>query len=323
VNYLSKKQIDLLLQPIHRKRVLQRDGMSYVEGYDIRAELNRVFGFGRWSEEVLDQALICETQVKTKTYADKKTGEQRGGKDAWYVVYRTRLRLAIDAPDGTRLASYDGSHVGESTHPVRGEAHGNALTNSETYALKRCAQNLGDQFGLSLYNKGSLEKVVRWTLVTAPEDGKPAAVNTDDVLQVSAEQPQQAVPDGSEWEGEAPLDDRAEAAQAIADEASLAHAVSEVSRLHAKAADNDLLAHRIRNPATGGDGPLGTYLTWRRRLLSSEAKALAELRKAGEAAGLEGDVLDARVQELVGAGIEDATVAQMKEAAAKLAGAAS
>ena len=188
MTYLNEEQVKLLLRPIHPRRVLQRDGMSYVEGYDIRAELNRAFGFGRWSAEVLDQAVICENPVKTKTYTNPKTGEVKGGKDAWYVVYRTRLRLTVHAPDGTELAFYDGSHVGESTHPVLGDAHGNALTNSETYALRRCAINLGDQFGLSLYNKGSLDAIVRWTLVK-PEAGTEAAgtTDTDDVPQVSAE----------------------------------------------------------------------------------------------------------------------------------------
>ena len=186
MTYFTEEQVQLLLKPIHPRRVLQRDGMSYVEGFDIRAELTRVFGFGRWSSEVLDQALICETEVTTKTYTDKY-GNEKGGKPAWYVVYRSRVRLTIHAPDGTLVTFHDGSHVGESTHPVHGEAHGNALTNSETYALRRAAINLGDQFGLSLYNKGSLDAIVRWTLVR-PDAGAPEA-NTEDVPQISAEEP--------------------------------------------------------------------------------------------------------------------------------------
>lgn len=174
--YLSTKQVDLLLQPIHPKRVTRRDdnGMAHVEGYDIRAELNRVFGFGRWDAEVTEQSMLCEKQVKTS----------KGG-DAWNVVYRTRVRLTVKAPDGTLLSVQEATHVGESTHPSYGEAHGNAVTNSETYALRRCAINWGDQFGLSLYNKGSLAKVVRWTLVR-PEAAD--QVDTDDVPDVNAEQ---------------------------------------------------------------------------------------------------------------------------------------
>jgi Rad52/22 family double-strand break repair protein len=186
VTYFSDEQVKLLLTRIHPNRVLVRDGMSYVEGYDIRAELTRIFGFGRWSSELLDQEVICETEVTTKTYTDKY-GKEKGGKPAWYVVYRSRVRLTVFAPDGTMVTFHDGSHVGESTHPVRGEAHGNALTNSETYALRRAAINLGDQFGLSLYNKGSMDAIVRWTLVRPEAGAETGATDTDDVPQVSAE----------------------------------------------------------------------------------------------------------------------------------------
>jgi len=175
VSYFSDEQIELLLKPIHPNRVAVTRGLSYVEGYDIRAELTRVCGFGSWSEETLDQQLICENETQTS-----------GGKKAWYVVYRTRVRLYVCAPDGSPVCNFDGAHVGESTHPVRGEAHGNALTNSQTYALRRCAINLGDQFGLSLYNKGSQEAIIRWTLVrpeTTPAD-------TDDVPVITPEAPE-------------------------------------------------------------------------------------------------------------------------------------
>lgn len=168
--YLSGKQVEQLLRPIKATRVLSRDGMAYVEGYDVVAHLNRVFGFGRWSSEVVTQTLICEEAVQTKA-----------GKPAWYVVYRSVVKLTVCAPDGTTLATYTEGHVGESTHPVRGEAHGNAVTNSETYALKRSARMLGDQFGLSLYAKGSTAPVVRGTLVHPdPEADNPEALPAAD-----------------------------------------------------------------------------------------------------------------------------------------------
>jgi len=183
MTYLSDEQVSLLLKPIHPNRVLSLKGLSYVAGHDIRAELNRIFGFARWSEETLDQVLICENETTTS----------KGGK-AWYVVYRTRVRLTVHAPDGTYLTFYDGAHAGESTHPIRGEAHGNALTNSQTYALKRAAHNLGDQFGLSLYNKGSMDAIVRWTLVR-PES---VAADTEDVPVVSPEGPEFAMEEAAE-----------------------------------------------------------------------------------------------------------------------------
>jgi hypothetical protein len=174
-SYLSDKQVDLLLKPVHPRRVGRHPftGMSHMEGFDIRAELNRVFGFGRWDVEVTEQVLLREVQTTTS----------KGG-DAWNVVYRTRVRLTVRTPDGASLSVQEATHIGESTVPAYGDAHGNAVTNSETYALRRCCINFGDQFGLSLYNKGSLSAVVRWTLVR-PEAGD---VDTDDVPEVNAEE---------------------------------------------------------------------------------------------------------------------------------------
>ena len=192
MTYFTEEQVKLLLARIHPDRVFKRDGNSYVAGCDIRAELTRIFGFGRWSSEVLDQALLTEKQVKTKK-----------GADAWYVLYRSRIRLTVHAPDGTLVAFHDGSHVGASTHPDFGEAHGNALTNSETYALRRAAINLGDQFGLSLYNGGSLDPLVRWTLVKPEAAAAEAAkIDTNNVPKVSAEDSDSS-PAGSDEEQDA------------------------------------------------------------------------------------------------------------------------
>src|SRR5206468_12576286 len=49
--------------------------------------------------------------------------------------------------------------------PDYGDAHDFAAKNAVSYALKRCATDLGDQFGLSLYNKGQLAPLVAGTLV--------------------------------------------------------------------------------------------------------------------------------------------------------------
>jgi hypothetical protein len=40
-----------------------------------------------------------------------------------------------------------------------------ALKTASSDAMKRCAINLGDQFGLGLYDNGSLEPIVKATLV--------------------------------------------------------------------------------------------------------------------------------------------------------------
>lgn len=153
-SYLTTEQIDRLLAPINPRRVLARDGMAYVAAHDVKAHLTRIFGFGRWSSEVVSQDLVFE-----------EAKQMKNGKDGWYVCYRTVVRLTVCAPDGTVLAVYTEGHVGDNTGPTRGDVHGNAIANSESYALKRCAAMLGDQFGLSLYEKGSKQAFVKGTLV--------------------------------------------------------------------------------------------------------------------------------------------------------------
>ena len=74
--------------------------------------------------------------------------------------------------------------------PSRGDAHDFAIKNADSYALKRAAKDLGDQFGLSLYNKGSLEPVVRTSVAygdtTITQAPTPQSMGNDEREQVDA-----------------------------------------------------------------------------------------------------------------------------------------
>ena len=182
--YLSQQQVDTLLRGIKPSRVLHLDGMSHLAAYDVRAHLNRVFGFGRWSADVLDVTQLYEHPTETKNK-----------KPAFAVAYRATVRLSVCSPDGTPLATYTECAVGDSIMPdfKRGDCHDMAIKTAESQALKRCATNLGDQFGLSLYRNGSAEPVVTVTLVGQAEnpEGQP---DTPDV----EEQAPDVVPE-QEW----------------------------------------------------------------------------------------------------------------------------
>ena len=163
--YLTPGQVEQLLRPINAKRVAVLDGMSHLEAYDVRAHLNRVFGFARWSEELVEMVELFAIETTTKA-----------GKPAVNVGYRATVRLTVCAPDGTTLAVYTEAAAGDSTMPTfkRGDAYDMAMKTAESQALKRCATNLGDQFGLSLYRKGSTDALVMGTLVGMPA-GAPEA----------------------------------------------------------------------------------------------------------------------------------------------------
>ena len=54
-----------------------------------------------------------------------------------------------------------------------GDAHDMALKTAESGALKRAATNLGDQFGLSLYNDGSMLPLVKRVVGYNSAEGQP------------------------------------------------------------------------------------------------------------------------------------------------------
>lgn len=172
---LTSRQREVLLRDLHPSRVAHvraAGGMmlSHLEAWDVRAHLNRIFGFGGWDETDtgLGTVLLYETETTPGT-------ESRGAARArWSVAYRATRRLTVRDADGCPLCRYEATAVGESTNqPVRGDAHDMAIKTAESQALKRAAINLGTQFGLSLYRDGQVEDVVRATLVPGKEDLDP------------------------------------------------------------------------------------------------------------------------------------------------------
>lgn len=152
---LTSEQYNQLLKPINPARIAKRSGgggrsLSYLEAWDVKAHLNRVFGFLNWSADVITADLAFEDQNE---------------KGQWNVGYKVVLRLWF--PGCT--ASYTEAAIGSSTLQQRGEAHDMAIKTAESDALKRAAINLGDQFGLSLYNNGSTAPVIGHTLSPVAE----------------------------------------------------------------------------------------------------------------------------------------------------------
>lgn len=151
-------QYEQLLKPLNPSRVAKRSGgggmqLSYLEAWDVKAHLIRVFGFDGWSWDVLTADLVFEDKTD---------------KGNWNVGYKVIGRLIVhDGP-----VSFTEAAVGSATLGQRGEAHDMAVKTAESDALKRAAINLGTQFGLSLYNNGATQDVVKATLkvVEAPNE---------------------------------------------------------------------------------------------------------------------------------------------------------
>lgn len=207
---LNQKQREQLLRPINPKRVARDPkGMSHVQAYDVAAHLTRIFGFGNWEKHITELGLVCEDSTKD------------GTKTRWTITYKCRMTLVIKDPAGNAIWSGDDGATGSAQNqPSRGDAHDLALKNAISYALKRCAKDWGDQFGLSLYNKGDMRALVGATLDLAADEPRDVEQNLpeihpDDDAELAQGEPDAgravAAQDRAEGSQDSPADAAAEA----------------------------------------------------------------------------------------------------------------
>ena len=146
---LDELQLEALMLPIHDSRVKhRRQGsaeLSYVEAYDIRSMLIRVFGFGGFSIDTLDAKAVDISR------------RNPDGTGLYVVTTMAHVRLVIPSLS----AVYSEVAACQQVGPSLGDVLDFSLKTSVSDATKRCAVNLGTQFGLSLYKDGSLDDCVR------------------------------------------------------------------------------------------------------------------------------------------------------------------
>lgn len=141
----------LLDAPIPREHVEERQqsGMtlSYIAGWRVIAELNRIFPEG-WSYDAGDTREVAREQ------------EEKG---RWRVSYSCRCVLEAG---GVRVV--DRGH-GHGIDRYVGAAVESAEKEAATDALKRCAKSLGMRLGLALYDKAQ-EHVAEPALTVSDEE---------------------------------------------------------------------------------------------------------------------------------------------------------
>jgi hypothetical protein len=82
------------------------------------------------------------------------------------------MRLTVRDPDGREMCHFEDGSTATAQNQTLGDAHDLAMKSAISLAKKRTAINLGDQFGLSLYNKGQVSALVKGTLVSADLDAE-------------------------------------------------------------------------------------------------------------------------------------------------------
>lgn len=184
-NYLTDEQLKVLMSPLNPSRVSTRSqggrSLSYVEAWDIKATLLRVFGFGGFSADVIDTEIVrMEKDVPAFTGG---RGDRTRRKDAdgnpdfnWSVTAMVTVRLTIHALGD---CTFTETAAASQTGPDVGEVTDFAVKTAESDALKRAAIYLGTQFGLSLYNNGSTSEVVRRIVAPGQEWGGEKVVDPE------------------------------------------------------------------------------------------------------------------------------------------------
>ena len=160
----DRDQVETLLRGINPSRVLaDGKGHAHVSQQDVTAHLIRTFGFGNFDTRILSLDLVFE---------HNRTDNNGKPSFRWDVCYRATVELTVRNRRGETVATYENVSTGTAENQKRGDAHDLSSKSAVSLATKRCAINLGDQFGLSLYNKGQIPPLVRRTLVMpeAPEE---------------------------------------------------------------------------------------------------------------------------------------------------------
>lgn len=182
---LTEEQLKTLMGPLNPARISKRSqggrSLSYLEAWDVKATLIRVFGFGGFSADVIGTD-IARMERDVPAFTGGK-GDRKRRMDAdgnpdfnWSVTAMVTLRLTIHALNGVTFTE---SAAASQTGPDIGEVTDFAIKTAESDALKRAAIYLGTQFGLSLYNNGSASEVVRRIVAPDQEWPKPEAVDPE------------------------------------------------------------------------------------------------------------------------------------------------
>jgi DNA recombination protein Rad52 len=132
------KKLRSKLKPQHIKtRAADGITLSYLEGWHVIAEANRIFGFDGWDRETISSECVWKTQANGR----------------YCAAYVTRIRIRVRA--GESVVVREGSGTGESNATSPAQAHEFAAKAAETDATKRALMTFGNAFGLSLYGGAS------------------------------------------------------------------------------------------------------------------------------------------------------------------------
>jgi len=143
---LNKDELELELQKgLDPKHIEKKQGFSYVAHAHMVANLNRLFGFDGWD--------IHQEPIETV----HKSQEEKNGRTKYTIVCVARIRLTVRGRVGDEWRETVKEEVGTcgNTGYNAVDVWNTAYCGAPTYALKRAAHWMGNQFGSSLYDRNN------------------------------------------------------------------------------------------------------------------------------------------------------------------------
>lgn len=110
---------------------------DYIEAWHAQAEANRIFGFGGWSQTVLETNCVMQ--------AEREIGKNKD--QGWGVTYTAHVRVTVDS------VTREDYGAGHGYDRDLGLAHESAIKEAVSDAVKRALKSFGNPFGLALYDK--------------------------------------------------------------------------------------------------------------------------------------------------------------------------
>ena len=152
--------IEELDKPLDRAVVKTRSkgtfDLSYIEGWWVISEANRIFGFDGWTRETVYNKEVCSYEYNNK----HKVG------------YEAMVKIIVfNYEDGTEVIRIGTGHGSGIANDLFDAIEG-AAKEAETDAMKRALMTFGNPFGLALYDK--TQKNVQ--IAPEPVDPKKVAV---------------------------------------------------------------------------------------------------------------------------------------------------
>jgi len=152
--WFTSKQTQALLRNVDVQQIRTREAngreLSYLEGWFLIAEANRIFGFDGWNRETIESRCVLA----------------RASRGTFVAVYVAKVRITVHAEGATVIREGHGSGEGRGASP--GEVHDIALKAAETDATKRALATFGKAFGLELYRQS---RATRALPISQPTSG--------------------------------------------------------------------------------------------------------------------------------------------------------